>query len=477
MSIIRELARLGNKIDSASTGQFLSKGSTTGSFGTISYTDLTGRPTTLDSSAATSIVDSAYIQARQASAGGGGLDSALTTQLIDSSYIAARAAAASSGYQMYEYTASQGQTTFQDSDINGNVLSYSEGGALVFYNGVLLGASDITATSGSSVVLTTGADSGSHVAITKWSLAGGGSGGASFTWGGERGFMLGGYVSSTEQTNGVYWSIPTSTSSTTFGNLSHKCVTSGCVSGGSGAYTLVGAYRYLSGGSWAYYNNIDRVSLPGTPSVSDFGDFTAHICFNGAWCGNGTRALHGGGQNTSGTHNVIEYFTFATPGNGTDFGDMQYSAAYKNAGVSGSTYALVMGRSGYNNIQYMTVDTTGNAADWGDLHTTEQVGGTCSNATTALCAFQNTVTRIDYLTMASQGNASDFGDLTMLRDAGMTACTDGTDAHFFGGRTVSPYVDTPQVDKVTIATPGNASDFGDLSRAAQSAAGGSGAAA
>jgi len=191
MSIIRQLARVANRIDSASTGTFLSKGDSTGDFTTVNYTDLSGRPTTLDSAALTTIVDSAYIQARQTGGGAAGLDSAAITALVDSNYVVARSPSASSGFAQYEYTATAGQTTFQDSDINGNVMSYTADGIFVFYNGVLIApTTDYEATDGSSVVLTTGADSGSHVAISKWSIAGGGSGGAaSIAWGGDRGII------------------------------------------------------------------------------------------------------------------------------------------------------------------------------------------------------------------------------------------------------------------------------------------------
>jgi hypothetical protein len=44
----------------------------------------------LDSAATTSLIDSAYVQARQTSGGGGGLDSAAVTSLIDSAYVQAR---------------------------------------------------------------------------------------------------------------------------------------------------------------------------------------------------------------------------------------------------------------------------------------------------------------------------------------------------------------------------------------------------
>jgi hypothetical protein len=65
---------------------------------------------------------------------------------------------------------------------------------------------------------------------------------------------------------------------------------------------------------------------------------------------------------------------------------------------------------------------------------------------------------IDYVTIASTGNATDFGDLTVARYylCGTSSTVRGV---FAGGE--SPR--TNVIDYVTIASTGNAVDFGDLS--------------
>ena len=62
------------------------------------------------------------------------------------------------------------------------------------------------------------------------------------------------------------------------------------------------------------------------------------------------------------------------------------------------------------------------------------------------------------MTIASTGNAQDFGDLTVARWAlaGMSNSTRGT---FAGGATPS---DKNEIDFITIASTGNAADFGDI---------------
>jgi hypothetical protein len=62
--------------------------------------------------------------------------------------------------QRYQYTATAGQTTFSGTDLGNLTLTYTDNNFLdCFQNGVLLkgGGTDYTATSGTSVVLTTGA--------------------------------------------------------------------------------------------------------------------------------------------------------------------------------------------------------------------------------------------------------------------------------------------------------------------------------
>ena len=66
---------------------------------------------------------------------------------------------------------------------------------------------------------------------------------------------------------------------------------------------------------------------------------------------------------------------------------------------------------------------------------------------------------IEYVTIASTGNATDFGDLTQARD-GMAGGSNSTRGVFMGGSTPTK-VNT--VDFITIATTGNATDFGDVS--------------
>jgi|5_EtaG_2_1085323.scaffolds.fasta_scaffold17557_2 hypothetical protein len=69
--------------------------------------------------------------------------------------------------KVFSYTATAGQTSFSGSDNNSQTLSYSDSNFIdVFQNGVLLLPSDYTATTGTTVVLDTGATVSDSIQIT-----------------------------------------------------------------------------------------------------------------------------------------------------------------------------------------------------------------------------------------------------------------------------------------------------------------------
>ena len=85
-------------------------------------------------------------------AGGTGISTAITSGTVTISKSGSTA-----HRTLFKYTATSGQTTFSGSDANGNTLAYTSDNFDVFLNGVLLDATDFTATSGTSVVLASAA--------------------------------------------------------------------------------------------------------------------------------------------------------------------------------------------------------------------------------------------------------------------------------------------------------------------------------
>ena len=78
-------------------------------------------------------------------------------QVYDGAGWIAASAAGVASMNLYEYTATAGQTTFTGSDDNGNSISYIQGNEIVVLNGIILDPSDYNSTSGTSIVLGVGA--------------------------------------------------------------------------------------------------------------------------------------------------------------------------------------------------------------------------------------------------------------------------------------------------------------------------------
>ena len=71
------------------------------------------------------------------------------------------------------------------------------------------------------------------------------------------------------------------------------------------------------------------------------------------------------------------------------------------------------------------------------------------------------VSTIDYVSIATTGNAINFGNLTVAR-GDMAGCASSTRGLFMGGYTKPGYVEGNIIDYITFTTTGNATDFGDL---------------
>jgi len=85
-------------------------------------------------------------------AGGTGITTAITSGTVTISK-----SGSSAHRTLFKFTATSGQTTFSGADASSNTLAYSTGNFDVFLNGVLLDATDFTASNGTSVVLASAA--------------------------------------------------------------------------------------------------------------------------------------------------------------------------------------------------------------------------------------------------------------------------------------------------------------------------------
>ena len=217
----------------------------------------------------------------------------------------------------------------------------------------------------------------------------------------------------------------------------------------------------------ANYNTTEFITIQSLGNSQDFGDMSqasrGHFSF-----GSSTRSIRGGGYVAPANVNVIEFFTIATQSNAIDFGDItNQSHLGSYAPISNQTRGIFAGGYSYpatfNNIDYVTIATQGNSIDFGGLTTLRADGNRSqvNSSTRGLIGGGYVspagIDNIEYLTIATLGNSTDFGDLTQGRGnfAGLSSSTRGI---FAGGTNPSNNI----IDFVTIASTGNATDFGDM---------------
>ena len=287
--------------------------------------------------------------------------------------------------------------------------------------------------------------------------------------GGTRGLISGGTTSSTDTNQIQYVNLDTTGNAIDFGDL-----LSDRLGGGSLASRTRGIYAggVQNPGDGNTTDQIQFVTISSTGNATDFGNLlSAKGYINGGGSGNSTRGLFAGGADTSPTYvdqNVIQYIAIASTGDAVDFGDLSTTARVTNCGSS-STRSIIAGGVGHNAIDFVTISTLGNSADFGDLFNTSLWNtGMCSNSIRGVFGPNraNADGTLDgtmsYITIATLGNAIEFGESTSTRDSN-GAMASPTRGAWAGGRGPAP-ADTYQdvIDYVQIMSLGDAVDFGNL---------------
>ena len=225
--------------------------------------------------------------------------------------------------------------------------------------------------------------------------------------------------------------------------------------------------------------DIDKFVPESAGNATDFGDLTVARHASSSM-GNDTRGIFAGGWDNYGgssRSNVIDYITYATTGNATDFGDVAATTSDANCSASNNVRGITFGGRLYSNgnlsnsIEYLTIASTGNATDFGDLSVGgsntqrhRQGNGMSGSTTRGLASGGYTPAAlsnvIQYVTIASAGNSTDFGDMSSSTDelAHMSSNTRAVITGGSGGG--STIINT--IEYVTIASTGNVTDFGDM---------------
>jgi len=233
-----------------------------------------------------------------------------------------------------EFTATAGQTSF-------SVASYTVGFIDVYRNGVRLNSADYTATTGTTVVLTSGATSGDTVTTMSFLVSS----------------VLNaipataGSISSTYLANSLTLTTPTLTSPVITGSAPQTTV----YTSGSGTYTTPTNARYLivkmvGGGGGGSGGGTASGGTGTTGGTTTFGTslLTANGGVGGVWAnraglgGTATNnasgiAVSGGGGNGSGYQSVSNGVFTGGNGGSSAFGGGAYSGIYADAGNAGAT--------------------------------------------------------------------------------------------------------------------------------------------
>ena len=261
-----------------------------------------------------------------------------------------------------------------------------------------------------------------------------------------------------------YLNIQSQGNSSDFGDL----ITAADGSRGGSSHTR-GLFAHSAAAS-PYTTDIEYVTIANESNSIDFGNLTG-TSSSGATGGNDTRAIFWEGTVPSTGVNIC-YATIASTGDALDFADMHLGVRHIDT-MNSSTRCVIPG--GWRTspdintsiIQYVTIATLADAQDFGDI--------ALSNGTRASGAFSSptrgvygggadspsnsVLNTIEYITIATTGDAKDFGDLTTARRVEGGGTSSHTRGLFTGGHTPTQ-INT--IDYVTIAALGNAQDFGDL---------------
>lgn len=293
-------------------------------------------------------------------------------------------------------------------------------------------------------------------------------------------------------------------------NFVSKAVTIGYSPAGGGAPAEGTFYGnrgiYMSGGNGQYYTDIDYWDMTTAGNASKFGDMSpGYVTYSGAASSNTRAVLMGGtgdGTAFSDTYagyglDEIFYITCATLGNSSSFGSLPRRTGAPAVEGDG-TYAVCAGGGtlassnqastdvDVANMEYVTIASTSNSTTRGNLTLARAYAAAASNGTTMVIGGgyysqhssapgglqYNYYDRIDYHVVANYTNCSDFGNLISSKVFLAAAGTGGGDrALFMGGQDTgapsngSSYIAgtaSERIEYITVSSPGNATDFGDL---------------
>ena len=221
-------------------------------------------------------------------------------------------------------------------------------------------------------------------------------------------------------------------------------------------------------------DTMDFIEIATAGNATDFGNLSDGGRDYPSGCGSATRGIFFGGSEP-GFRNIIDFVIMSSSGGANDFGDMliapltNFALSNATRGISaGGLTAPAPSYTTNNSIEFITIASAGDATNFGDLSEVNSYAATCASPTRGIFNQGSTPTykkTIEYITIATGGNATRFGESSKAGAGAPMGASSTTRGVFAGGQFDNPYPQTDIIDFITIATEGNAQDFGDLTAA------------
>ena len=217
--------------------------------------------------------------------------------------------------------------------------------------------------------------------------------------------------------------------------------------------------------------SMEYVQIPTLGNSQYFGELEWGT-YNGGSFASATRGLYAGGRGRdtydSGpvTYSTahVDSITIASQGNSTSWGTMSPGFVHTDS-CSSSTRGLVsQGYPAHTTVYYVTIATEGEYGTFGNLTLGRHSAAGCASPTRGIFSGGSSPapgSEIDVFTIASLGNAVEFGKLSLARKSYLGSCSNNTRGIIMGGGVPNP-IYFSDMEYITIATNGNGQDFGDL---------------
>ena len=228
--------------------------------------------------------------------------------------------------------------------------------------------------------------------------------------------------------------------------------------------------RAIRGGGYLVGNaatsDVDLITIPTLGNAVNFGQLHTYRVTHGA-CSSSTRGIFLGG---SPDNDATEYYTLASQGNGIDFGNLTSTGRRYTSSFSSSTRGFSAGGKDdpavTNEIDYCEIATLNSWLDFGDLTVAALYWGGLSSHTRGftLVADDPASQVINMVTMASTGNAVDFGNQSKTGGF-QSAAANSVRGLWAGGYSSSPRQTagfSRSIEAITMASQGTTQYFGDL---------------